>query len=186
MTYKVAFTGHRPPKLGGYGHTPTKTWLQNVISDQLRGLCLEKEGLEVMSGCAQGTDQIAAFEAWLLRREGMNIRLTMVMPYPSFGDNWPWQAWKHLEWLLEQADLVHYVNQGFHEVWKLDARNKYLVDYSDLLVAVHDGSGGGTDNCIKYAISRGRPYLRINPRTRQMKTIQPMAKRNSVQLRMNL
>lgn len=181
--YVIAFTGHRPPKLGGYGITETKSWLSNVISDKLREYAL-KGPIGVMSGCAQGTDQIAAFEAWLLKREGLDVKLTMVMPYPSFGENWPWQAWKHLEWLLDQADQRIVVSQGPYEVWKLQARNEYLVDYSNLLIAVHDGSSGGTDNTIKYAISKGRPFLRVNPRTKQTKFVEPLNQKNTVQLRL--
>jgi uncharacterized phage-like protein YoqJ len=184
MTYKVAFTGHRPPKLGGYGRTETKTWLSGIISDRLRELHQGKGSLEVMSGCAQGVDQIAAFGAWQLRQQGLDIKLTMAMPYPSFGENWPYQAREHLRWLLDKADRVHYVNQGPYEAWKLQARNVWLVDFSDLLIAVHNGSDGGTNNAIKYAISKLRPYLWINPDTRRIKLIAPATDKNSVQLKL--
>ena len=39
--------------------------------------------------------------------------------------------------------------------WCRQRRNRYMVDHSDLLIAVHDGLPGGTRYTIEYALRRG-------------------------------
>jgi hypothetical protein len=38
-----------------------------------------------------------------------------------------------------------------------------MVDNSDLLIAVWDGSSGGTSNCVSYATIKGKQIIRIDP-----------------------
>ena len=38
-------------------------------------------------------------------------------------------------------------------------RNRYMVDHSSLLLAVHDGSPGGTRYTIEYALRRRKDVL---------------------------
>lgn len=38
-----------------------------------------------------------------------------------------------------------------------------MVDRCDRLIAVWDGSNGGTGNCVKYAKEVGKPIVVINP-----------------------
>ena len=45
----------------------------------------------------------------------------------------------------------------------MGARNRYLVDHSDLLFAVFSGIRGGTSGTIDYAASRGRDILLLRP-----------------------
>lgn len=56
------------------------------------------------------------------------------------------------------------VCKGGYAAWKMQVRNEYIVNNSDSMIAVHDGSKGGTYNCIKYAESLGREIFRIDPR----------------------
>jgi uncharacterized phage-like protein YoqJ len=55
------------------------------------------------------------------------------------------------------------VAEGHYARHKLQWRNKYVVDRVDLLVTVHDGSEGGTKNCIEYALSKQPGWPRIDP-----------------------
>lgn len=45
----------------------------------------------------------------------------------------------------------------------LHARNHWMVDRAHLLVAVFDGSPGGTAECVRYAEQRAVPVLRLDP-----------------------
>ncbi|WP_188052008.1 hypothetical protein [Azospirillum sp. Sh1] len=39
----------------------------------------------------------------------------------------------------------------------MNTRNEWMVDHSDRLLALWDGSQGGTANCVRYARGLGRP-----------------------------
>jgi uncharacterized phage-like protein YoqJ len=43
-------------------------------------------------------------------------------------------------------------------------RNKWMVDHCDALVAIWNGTSGGTANCVKYALSVNKPIVMINPK----------------------
>jgi uncharacterized phage-like protein YoqJ len=43
------------------------------------------------------------------------------------------------------------VSPGGFTSYAMQIRNEWMVDHCDLLVALWDGSPGGTGNCIRYA-----------------------------------
>jgi uncharacterized phage-like protein YoqJ len=45
----------------------------------------------------------------------------------------------------------------------MQKRNEYMVDKCDKLLAVWNGTTGGTHNCIKYAKSKGKEIILLNP-----------------------
>ena len=47
----------------------------------------------------------------------------------------------------------------------MNLRNKYMVDNSDLLLAVWNGKKGGTANTVKYARKKEKEVVIINPDT---------------------
>ena len=53
--------------------------------------------------------------------------------------------------VLEQADEVFYVTEEEYKPYLMQRRNIWMVDESDYVIAVWDGSSGGTGNCVKYA-----------------------------------
>ena len=46
----------------------------------------------------------------------------------------------------------------------MQKRNEYMVDKCDILLAVWDGSAGGTNNCVKYARKLDKEIIIIDPR----------------------
>lgn len=42
-------------------------------------------------------------------------------------------------------------------------RNRYMVDHSDAVIAVWNGSKSGTGNTVRYAMSSGKKVLIIDP-----------------------
>jgi uncharacterized phage-like protein YoqJ len=42
-------------------------------------------------------------------------------------------------------------------------RNIWMVDHCDALIAVWDGTSGGTANCVRYAQKVGKPIVFIDP-----------------------
>ena len=45
----------------------------------------------------------------------------------------------------------------------MQKRNEYMVDLADKVIAVWNGSTGGTYNCVKYAEKCGKEIIRIVP-----------------------
>ena len=46
----------------------------------------------------------------------------------------------------------------------MQKRNEYMVNESDKVIAVCDGSKSGTYNCIKYAENQNKEIIVINPK----------------------
>ena len=50
-----------------------------------------------------------------------------------------------------------------YKPWLMQKRNEYMVNLSDKIIAVWNGSKSGTQNCIKYATKLGKEIIRIEP-----------------------
>lgn len=135
----VAGTGHRPNKLGGYSEEATER-LVNLAMRNLGG------ATRVISGMALGWDTALALAALELE-----IPLTAAVPFHGQERMWPKSSQDRFHKILDQADDIVYVCDKGYAAWKMQVRNEYMVDKCDVLLALWDGSEGGTGNCIKYA-----------------------------------
>ena len=50
-------------------------------------------------------------------------------------------------------------------------RNKYMVDNSDYVIAVWNGTGSGTGSAVKYALSKDKFVICIDPKTAGVKKL---------------
>jgi uncharacterized phage-like protein YoqJ len=53
---------------------------------------------------------------------------------------------------LGQTQL--YVSPPNFAVYKMQVRNEWMVNHANILLALWDGSTGGTYNCIQYAMKK--------------------------------
>lgn len=148
----VAGTGHRPDKLGGYGNQ-TRLALGGLATEYLSQTQPEK----VISGMALGWDQALAGAAVAL-----GIPFIAAVPFFTQSDRWPTEAQDRYDRLLGAAETVEIIGVLHHgseaEVNRLmQVRNEWMVDRADKMVALWDGSWGGTHNCIAYARKQGVP-----------------------------
>lgn len=151
----VAFTGHRPDKLGGYKlPNPTYLYVCQEIDRTLRGLKPEK----VISGMALGVDQWAAHIAYKL-----GIPFIAAIPFEGQEKAWPKQSQLTFHLLLKLASEKVIVSPGGYSPAKMQVRNEWMVDNCNKLIAVWDGTPGGTGNCVDYAARKEREIIRINP-----------------------
>lgn len=150
-------TGHRPEKLMGYGEQERHL----LCSFAVIILSLIKP-TQVVSGMAQGWDQALAMAATLL-----DIPWTAAIPFQGFANKWPLEAQKRMAGLANEASRVKFVCDPGYAAWKLQKRNEWMVDRlknpGDLLIALWDGSDGGTANCIRYAKKRNVEILNLWP-----------------------
>lgn len=166
--FKIAVSGHRPPKLGGYGKNPLSDWVSSQLKSSLEAFILKHENIALYTGMAQGADQKAAFEAAMLRRAypGRVIRIIAAVPSPQQPERWPQAAkdhWKHI--LDNYADEVH-LTASEHSPWVNFHRNRFIVSNCQLLIAVWDGSDGGTKHAVDEAMRSRQPIWRINPKNK--------------------
>lgn len=151
----VAFTGHRPDKLGGYNNNPIQDYVKRKIKEKLEEI---KPDRTVVGG-ALGVDTWAAFIS-----SELNIPFTLAVPFLGQERMWPEKSIIEYNKMKSLADQVIIVNDGGYAAWKMQTRNQYMVENCDLLIAVWDGTAGGTGNCVKYATKIGKNIVRIDPR----------------------
>ena len=151
----VAFTGHRPDKLGGY-QIPNPTYIKvcHSITEALQELKPEK----VITGMALGIDQWAAACAYRLK-----IPYLAAIPFEGQEKAWPQKSQDAFRLLRKLAAEEVIVSEGGYSPAKMQVRNEWMVNHCDLLIAVWDGSKGGTGNCVEFAESIGRKIHRIDP-----------------------
>lgn len=122
----------------------------------IRRALIEQWPSFVISGMALGVDQWAAQEAVDL---GIPYIAALACDNPEAP--WPLPSKERYRALLAKARQIVVVSPGEFKPWKLQRRNEWMVDNCHRVLAVHDGSSGGTYNCIKYAESVGRPVERL-------------------------
>jgi len=132
--------------------------IDRAIEAELTVIAPEK----VISGMARGVDTIAA-------RVSRRLKIPYVAAVPFLAQVSNHSDEDRAEWmeLLEGAEDIQIVCDGDYAVWKFQKRNEWMVDNSQLVLAVWDGSRGGTANCVKYAQRVGRDirYLDWNSGT---------------------
>lgn len=159
---KIGITGHRPSKLGNDYKlkSPLIKWIRNEIEVIISA----NEPDELISGMAQGIDTLFAKIAMF-----MDIPLIAAIPFLGQEDKWSDDDKilykKILSWFRTKKVVV---SRGGYEPWKMQKRNEWIVDNCDLLIAVWDGSTGGTKNCVKYAKKKSRNMIVINPKTKEI------------------
>ena len=162
----LCFTGHRPQKLTGFKASDNKELLlalKDMIVDHI-----ENKGVTTfISGMALGID-IWSARIVIALRESKYPHIKLVSAIPCANQYSIWKDQKVVdEWnyIVENADVVHYVSDEPYTAWCLQKRNEWMVDNSSHIISVWDGTAGGTSNCIKYAHKHNKKVLNLNPKT---------------------
>ncbi len=147
----VSGTGHRPDKLGGYSAEA-----RQKLESFAEKIVIQLKPKKLYSGFAQGWD-LALAEAAVR----CGVPLIAAIPFGGQEYLWPAEAQERYRTLLRKAATVRLVCEGGYAAWKMQRRNEYLVTSSNLVVALWDGSDGGTANCLRYAEKSGRKMLEM-------------------------
>ena len=141
----ICGTGHRPNKLGGYSDEAFA-----VLAKAARGWLKENKPTLVISGMALGWDQALAVAAIRLK-----IPVHAYVPCKNHPSRWPQSSQVLYAKILSRCEKVVMVTDGEYNHSCMNDRNKAMVDASDLILAVWDGTKGGTGNCVDYAEKKG-------------------------------
>lgn len=147
----IAFTGHRPERLGGYDARAVTRLVRFAVAT------LEiYQPDRIITGMALGWDQAVAAAA-----SYVGIPFDAYIPGPWQANRWPEKSRASWERLLGLALSVRDCGElKRYDVIAMDRRNKAMVDDCHLLLALWDGSDGGTANCLAYARPR-RPIANL-------------------------
>ncbi len=110
---------------------------------------------KVISGMALGWDQAVAAACVAL-----GIPFVAAVPFRGQENTWPAQARERYDRLLDAADEVTIVSST-EAADPMQVRNCWMVDRADAVLALWDGSWGGTFNCVTYARKVGRPITNL-------------------------
>lgn len=137
---KIAVTGHRSQRIKGQ-EKEIKEWIREIL------IAYQPAGISLISGMAQGVDQIAALTAL---EEQIDVECYF--------------AYKH-----ELCDVEKYIADRAAEVRFLEdkysvgcftRRDRRMVDDCDLLLVIWDGKkSGGTYYTYMYALEKERNML---------------------------
>ncbi len=164
----LGITGHRPHKLGGYNEYTNLCW---PLQDKMESFFVEKNPSRIISGMALGTDQWAVATALRL-----GIEVTALIPCKNQEQLWPTSAqieyWRLLKDIAaSRGGEVRYVSDKPYDKWCMHNRNREIVENSSEMLAVWDGTRGGTRDCVRLAKSEGLAITILHPQTLEFSRI---------------
>lgn len=172
----ACFTGHRPNKLaGGYDYYSAPNI---VLGKQIRSAVLDlitnHNTKHFICGGAIGVDQMAFMVLQKLKLTYPDITVELAVPFKQQYIKWSTASQNTHHKHVQLADTVTYVDllseytlpqhqPDIYHIAKMQQRNQYMVDNSQYVIAVWDGTAGGTKNCIDYARANDKSIIRITP-----------------------
>ena len=149
--HTAAFTGHRR--------------YDGECDDALRAVVreLSGRGFRVFwSGMALGFDLAAAEAVLALRERRPDVTLEAAIPCEEQDRRWTHGLSERYDRLLAECDSRTLVSRAYTPECMM-RRNRYMVDNAGTVLAVFNGSPGGTFNTLRYAVGLGRKIVEIEP-----------------------
>lgn len=150
---KIAGTGHRPDKLGGYD---SRTYMM-LYNTAYNWLAINRKDIEVViSGMALGWDQALAEAA-------LDLKIPVIAAIPCYGQEskWPQKSKDKYKAILSRIKTIHIVSPKYTSSCMQD-RNVWMVDKATDILALYNGDyGGGTYNCIQYAQRKNKNIINL-------------------------
>ena len=115
---------------------------------------------EFRAGGALGFDTLAALCVLDLKEEYNDVRLTLYLPCKDQADRWSERDRMIYADILSRADRVIYTSERYHSGC-MHARNRALVDGSDICIALCSEQTGGSAYTVQYASAKGVPVLNL-------------------------
>lgn len=148
------FTGHRPEKLpwGEQEDHPDCVALKESMAAQLERM-YQKGYQHFLCGMARGADFYFAEAVLALRDVHPDVTLEAALPCAGQGKRWKAQDLSRWTQLVRQCD-THTLLQEHYDRHCMLRRDRYMVDQSSAILAVFNGTRGGTQYTLNYAMDR--------------------------------
>ena len=157
----VAVTGHRPKTLGWGYNLGTKLYynmyrsMYQFLREEMPDRCI--------TGMALGVDTVFALAA-LSYRDISNKDVDCYIPFNGQELLWSKEDQERYVRILKRADHRKIITDNGYSAWAMQKRNEWMVDETDILLAVWNGiKKGGTWNCIRYAQKKNVPVIIRSP-----------------------
>ena len=157
------FTGHRPEKLPWrYNEEdPHCLSLKRRIADAVEAAY--QEGYRhFLCGMALGCDLYFCESVLALRAACPDVTVEAAIPCPEQAGGWPPDQRDRYRRLVEACDYETLVSSRYTS-YCMQRRDRYMVDHASLLIAVFDGTPGGTRYTMEYAMSRRLSIVDLPP-----------------------
>ena len=165
-----AFTGHRPDRyFFKYNELhPLCERIKAVLLEQAKDL-YNRGVRRFYVGGALGADMWAGEAVAALKSlPGYDeAELVCALPYKGYDSDWDDESHDRLHRLMSGCIEVKAVS-GPEDKHAIKKRNQYLVDHSEILIAVYDEKRGlrsGTKQTVEYARKLNREIIFIHPET---------------------
>lgn len=171
----IGFTGHRPSRLGGYNINTMKYGTLQKDLEHCIEKALEKHELVVgHSGLALGGDTIWS-KAILSMKKMYPEQIQFHAEIPMMEQYEQWFKKSDVDFWHEQVENADFTSvygslddktsqeRKYLSAKLLNDRNKGMLDHSDFLLALWDGSSGGTANAVNYGIKTKMGIFAVHP-----------------------
>lgn len=155
------FTGHRPEKLpwGTNENDERCLAVKRQINEALE-LAYEKGKRHFICGMARGADFYFCEAALALRERREGVTVEAALPCEEQALRWNERDRNRYFTLVGGCDLETMVQHRYDKGCML-RRDRYMVDHASMLIAVYNGTLGGTMYTVSYAMKRGVEVITI-------------------------
>jgi uncharacterized phage-like protein YoqJ len=137
------------------GEEEIKPLLEKAIDDAIA------DGyVTFITGMAMGTDIWAAEIVLNRKKTNKDLHLICALPHPNFESRRSMTEKMRFSKIIKKADIVKDINDHYF-TGCYQVRNEWMVDRSNLVIAVFNGQKSGTKNTVDYATRRGVKVLNI-------------------------
>lgn len=166
------FTGHRPQSLPFRLNEEDERCieLRALLTELIEKLIQDNHVTHFISGMALGVDQICAELVLELKKQYPNITIECAIPCEEQAVNWTEKQRDRYFEIAERCDKETLLQHHYDKDCMLK-RNRYMVDSSDIVLAVWSGKPSGTSKTVQYAQEQKKMVIIIDPETLTTKTI---------------
>lgn len=158
------FTGHRPTKFSfKYDETsPACKDIKNQLKAEILNMINNRQVSHFITGMALGVDTWAAEIILNLKKLYPGITITAAVPCPEQSHRWGAENKERYKNILQLCDSVEILSEKWTPYCMM-VRNRYMVDNSDFVIAVWNGSvSGGTGKTVEYAFKHSKKTIIIS------------------------
>ena len=162
--YTCCFTGHRPNKLPWkYKERGIKLFLLKIKLKNIIKSAIKSGYKYFISGMALGSDMLCAEIVLNLKKNYPYIKLECAIPCINQTEKWTKNNVIKYKKVLSKADKVVYVSSSKYFNGCMAKRNNYMINNSSLLIAIYNGTPGGTQQTIEKAKDNKLEIIIIKP-----------------------
>ena len=156
------FTGHRSQSLPFKSNEMDKRCveLRLKLKAEIERLITEENVTHFISGMALGVDQICAELVLELKKQYPRITLECAIPCEEQAVNWTEPQRDRYFGIIERCDKETMIQHHYDKDCMMK-RNRYMVNASQIVLAVWSGKPSGTGNTVRYAQEQGKTVIVI-------------------------